>query len=273
MSTRECQSVLYVDDDREGCEVVLKTLSSVPGLEVRVVGAGERAIDLAFELRPDLILMDVPTAEPGGPATLKRLRASPLIADIPVVLLTAHVSPTGAAESHDLGAIGAIARPFDPVTLADQLFALWRSTDFARGTNALLSDSAEMRAPSKSLADRFLDRARLDVDRLSDLLKRASSGDRTVLTDVERIAHSIHGTAAMFGFSALSGAGGAISRLAEGAIADATVPNAGAEPDMLQQLANHTQRLGREVEAAGLAPPSGEGIFPASRAGARSRDA
>jgi hypothetical protein len=77
----------------------------------------------------------------------------------------------------------------------------------------------------------------------------------------------------MFGFSALSGAGGAISRLAEGAIADATVPNAGAEPDMLQQLANHTQRLGREVEAAGLAPPSGEGIFPASRAGARSRDA
>ncbi len=59
MSAQKLQSVLYVDDDPDICAVVQSTLCLIAGLNVRTAGSGEQAIDLACELGPDLVLMDV----------------------------------------------------------------------------------------------------------------------------------------------------------------------------------------------------------------------
>jgi CheY-like chemotaxis protein len=266
MSARRCESVLYIDDDPDVCEVVQATLSLVAGLDVHVAGSGDLAIDLAFELRPDLILMDVTTPGIDGPATFKRLRVSPLIASIPVIFLTANVLPSEVAHLLNLGAIGVIGKPFDPQKLGDELLALWSTTCAAGASAAAPSEPSEVKPQAESLADGFLQRSRGDAVRLRDLLERARRGDLSVLGEVERIAHSIHGAAAMFGFARLSVAGGSIERLVEGVLANTAADRIGGHA-MLQQLLDHTVRLAQEVEAAGSAAPGG--LF-ADHAGATS---
>jgi two-component system, OmpR family, response regulator len=85
---RDFQSVLYVDDDPDICSVVQATLCLVPGLNVQTADSGVRAIDLAYELRPDLVLMDVMMPGLDGPSTFKRMRESALLAEMPVIFMT-----------------------------------------------------------------------------------------------------------------------------------------------------------------------------------------
>ncbi len=238
------------------------TLSLIAGLDVHIAGSGECAIDVAFELRPDLILMDEMMPGMGGPTTLERMRTSPLIADIPVIFLSTTVVPIELARLLALGAIGVIGKPLDPLTLADQLHALWSAADAARAiTTSRPGDPPSGRHPTQALADAFLARARHEVLCLGDLLERARAGDLTVLKEIERIAHSIHGTAAMFGFPTVSGAGGAIERLVESTTAHAEHAGPIDAPGIIQQLVSHTRCLARAIDAAGTGPPSGEGLF------------
>jgi CheY-like chemotaxis protein len=60
---------------------------------VHTANSGQLAIDLAYELRPDLVLMDVMMPGLDGPSTLMRMRQSVLLADIPVIFMTAKVLP------------------------------------------------------------------------------------------------------------------------------------------------------------------------------------
>lgn len=256
MSTRECRSILYVDDDQAICEVVLTTLSLVAGLAVHLADSGERAIDRAFELRPDLILMNEMLPDMDGLTTLRRLRESPLIADIPIIFLTAQMSPTHVAHLIERGAIGVIGKPFDPLRLGDALLALWRSTDVGRGVALNPGDPARRRAHTLSLEERFLDRTLREVARLNDLLARAAAGDRAAFEAVQCIAHSIHGTAAMLGFAAVGSAGGELERLVESAIMATASPVSSAEPATMRHLVKQTGRLALAVEAAAKSLPT-----------------
>src|SRR5580704_16999912 len=117
MPVRDFQSVLYVDDDPDICSVVRATLRLVPGLYVQTADSGERAIDLAYELRPDLVLMDVMMPGLDGPSTFNRMRESAVLAHIPVIFMTAKALPAEISQFLQLGAIGVIVKPFDPLRL------------------------------------------------------------------------------------------------------------------------------------------------------------
>jgi two-component system OmpR family response regulator len=134
MFVRKCHSVLYIDDDSDICEVVQATLCMIAGLDVHTAGSGEAAIELACELRPDLILMDVMMPGLDGPATLRRLRESAPISEIPVIFLTAKVLPAEIAHLIQLGAIGVVSKPFDPLTLGGEMLNLWKGSNAARAT-------------------------------------------------------------------------------------------------------------------------------------------
>jgi DNA-binding response OmpR family regulator len=53
------------------------------------------------------------------------LRQLPNLARVPVVFMTAKVQPQEVANYRALGAADVIAKPFDPMTLADQVRAIW----------------------------------------------------------------------------------------------------------------------------------------------------
>ena len=125
MNRSALQTLLYVDDEPDIRQIVQMALGLAPELTIHTGESGERALMLARELHPDLILLDVMMPGLDGPATLARIRADASLARIPVVFVTAKAMPQEVSRFRALGAVGVIAKPFDPMRLVDQVFALW----------------------------------------------------------------------------------------------------------------------------------------------------
>jgi CheY-like chemotaxis protein len=60
-----------------------------------------------------------------GPSTLHALRRQQLVADIPVIFMTAKVQPHEIELYRSMGAVDVIPKPFDPMTLADKVRRIW----------------------------------------------------------------------------------------------------------------------------------------------------
>ncbi len=117
--------ILYVEDEPDIQTVASMALEMVGGFEVKICSSGQEALNSALEFKPDLILLDVMMPEMDGPTTMRRLRELEGLAAVPVVFMTAKVQPAEVAEYKALGAIEVIPKPFDPMTLADQVRAVW----------------------------------------------------------------------------------------------------------------------------------------------------
>lgn len=113
--------VLIVDDDDHIREVAQVTLEAVAGWTVVTAASGEEGIARALAEKPNAILLDVMMPEMDGPTTVGKLKASDVTRDIPVVLLTAKVQAEDKRSFMDLGIEGIISKPFDPMTLADEI--------------------------------------------------------------------------------------------------------------------------------------------------------
>ncbi|MCJ8169014.1 response regulator [Atopomonas sediminilitoris] len=121
------QRVLYVEDEPDIQAVAKLALETVGGLEVRVSSNGDEALQVAPTFAADLLLLDVMMPGMDGPTTLARLREMPAFSKTPAVFMTAKVQPSEVAHLKSLGALEVIAKPFDPMTLADTLKKLFAS--------------------------------------------------------------------------------------------------------------------------------------------------
>lgn len=121
--------LLIIDDEDDIREVATLTLESL--LEFDVVGAasGLAGLAKAESERPDVILLDVMMPGLDGPSTLALLRQSEKTRAIPVIFLTAKVQVADRKQLSELGAAGIIAKPFDPMSLADEIFAILARED------------------------------------------------------------------------------------------------------------------------------------------------
>jgi two-component system, OmpR family, response regulator len=124
----ELHRILYVEDEPDIQEIARLALETVGGLEVRICGSGQEALEVAEEYDPDLILLDVMMPGMDGPTTLAALREIPSLANKPMVFMTAKVQPHEVRHYHEIGAMEVIAKPFNPMTLAAQVRAVWDST-------------------------------------------------------------------------------------------------------------------------------------------------
>jgi len=119
--------ILCVDDEEDILSITQVALEALGGYTVCPCNSGAVAIRAAASFAPQLLLLDVMMPELDGPATLSALRAIPATAATPVVFMTAKVQRQEIAQLERLGAVGVIAKPFDPMTLPDQLRAIWQS--------------------------------------------------------------------------------------------------------------------------------------------------
>lgn len=120
MATR----LLYVDDEPDLREVAVMSLELDPDFEVREAASGQAALEIARQWQPALILLDVMMPGMDGPATRRALAAQPETASIPVAFITARTQACDVEALTELGARGVIAKPFDPMTLAQQVRTL-----------------------------------------------------------------------------------------------------------------------------------------------------
>ena len=118
------QRVLLIDDEPDIRLIAELSLAQVGGLEVTLAASGAEGLRLAETCNPDVILLDMMMPEMDGMATLARLRDNPKLRDVPVVFLTAQVAAHDRAEYLQMGAVGVIAKPFDPMTLPTELIKL-----------------------------------------------------------------------------------------------------------------------------------------------------
>ena len=117
--------VLYVEDEPDIQAVARVALQTLGGLTVKICSSGEEALREVKAFAPNLILLDVMMPGMDGPSTLAALRALPEFDRIPVAFMTAKVQPNEMAHYKSLGALDVVPKPFNPMTLADQLRAIW----------------------------------------------------------------------------------------------------------------------------------------------------
>jgi two-component system, OmpR family, response regulator len=125
MDARTVNRVLYVEDEASIRAVGVFALEEVGGFTVESAESGQDALNKAGAFDPDLILLDVMMPGMDGIATFKALRARDDTSKVPVIFMTAKVQPHEVQGYKDLGAIAVIAKPFDPVSLPDEVRALW----------------------------------------------------------------------------------------------------------------------------------------------------
>jgi two-component system OmpR family response regulator len=248
MDRMQLKTILYVDDEADIREIVQMALGIDKDLIVHTCESGERALAQMLNLRPDLLLLDVMMSGMDGPTTLSRMREYPALANIPVIFMTAKALPREVARFREMGAIGVIGKPFDPMKLSQQVLAMWTKAPHTGPTR----DNPALQSRLDQLSGEFLQRTLEDLAALRARLGSTAAAEGATLKQVERLAHRIRGAGAALGFEAVSACAGEIERLAEEHSREAAPSGS----DVTRQLTRHTERLGAMVEELVQGTPS-----------------
>jgi two-component system, response regulator FlrC len=112
--TNEKLSILIVDDEPSVGDALKLVLES-QGYEVVLATNGHDGIDQARRRRFGFSVVDLFLTDISGFQVIKGIRS--LQPEMPIVLITAHGSPSVFAEAMKLGAVGALAKPFSPAEI------------------------------------------------------------------------------------------------------------------------------------------------------------
>jgi len=110
--------VLVVDDERS-IRLLCRVNLAAAGIEVLEAADGRAGLECARKERPDLVLLDVMMPELDGWSVARELAADERTRDIPFVFLTARADPADRRLGEQLGGVGYLVKPFDPVTIGD----------------------------------------------------------------------------------------------------------------------------------------------------------
>ena len=127
--TRKLQRILYVEDEPDIQTIAQIALETIGEFTLEICSSGQEALDKAPDFAPDLILLDVMMPGMDGPSTLEALRRDPKTAHTAVIFMTAKAQPHEIRRYMELGALNVITKPFDPMTLADQVKEKWAPLD------------------------------------------------------------------------------------------------------------------------------------------------
>jgi CheY-like chemotaxis protein len=118
------RTLLLIDDDDDIRESAQLSIEIGAGWTVLCASSGAEGVALARTAHPDAILLDVMMPGMDGAATLAALRDGADTRAIPVVFLTAKSRPADRDRLTGLDVAGVLSKPFDPITLPDQIRAL-----------------------------------------------------------------------------------------------------------------------------------------------------
>lgn len=117
--------VLYIEDEPDIQTVARLALETLGGFTVEICSSGSEALEKIAAFQPQLILLDVMMPGMDGPTTLGKLRKLSQFAATPVIFMTAKVQPSELTGYKQIGAVDVIPKPFDPMTLSNQVQAIW----------------------------------------------------------------------------------------------------------------------------------------------------
>ena len=113
--------ILVIDDEADIRDVVCLSLEEFGGWDTESAGSGGEGLAKAQAAPWDCILLDVSMPEMDGLAVYDQLQADRKTQPIPVILLTAKVLTGDRDRFTSWGVAGVIAKPFDPLTIWQQV--------------------------------------------------------------------------------------------------------------------------------------------------------
>ena len=123
-------NVLVVDDSAVMRQMVVRTLkmSGLPLGTVLEAGNGEEGLFMLQDQWVDLLLLDINMPVMTGEEMLRRLRANPETAQLPVIVVSTEGSETRLQALQELGA-SIVRKPFAPETLRENIPRVTGVTD------------------------------------------------------------------------------------------------------------------------------------------------
>ncbi len=191
--------ILLVDDEDDIREVATLALEAIGGWRVSSASCGADAIAIARAERPDAILLDVMMPDVDGPETFGLLQDDPRTRDIPVILLTASAQSADRARFAALGVAGMLAKPFDPMTLSEQIASILADLAEHEAAPPATVLDAGLRAIFQQHADDFCAR----IATLEQALAALAGGglDDELRAVAKREAHKLAGSLGTFGLT------------------------------------------------------------------------
>lgn len=178
-------SVMLVDDDYFIREVVSTALRAVPGVSVQAFASGADAVSAACAVRPDIIVLDYTLPGTDGLALARALRGV-LSVMPPLIFLTAREDADLIGRLRSEGAAATIAKPFDPVTIAQDILAF--------GAHSPVRDTRLDAVAASFHAS--LPLTMVEIGNEVDVLERHWS--RPVAESLSMRVHKLAGTAGLF---------------------------------------------------------------------------
>ena len=109
---------MLVADDEPPIRLLCQVNLALAGMDVLQAADGREALQKARAATPDVILLDLMMPGVDGWTVAEELAADERTSTIPILFLTARASLDDRRRAEDLGAVGYILKPFDPVRLA-----------------------------------------------------------------------------------------------------------------------------------------------------------
>lgn len=114
--------VLVIEDNEDNAELLLRVLKA-KGYSTLHAPDGETGLQLAFDHKPNLILLDLGLPDIDGQTVASQLRASPEFAHVPIVAVTAWPEETARTMVEVYGCTGYISKPVNVAKFPDQVAA------------------------------------------------------------------------------------------------------------------------------------------------------
>ena len=114
-------SIIHVEDDPDIREIAKMAFEFAGDYDVQQFEDSAACLAGLNGQVPDVFLLDVMMPGMDGVGLLGELRKSPDYANVPAIFMTARVQASEVQPLLDTGALGVIAKPFDPLELAPQV--------------------------------------------------------------------------------------------------------------------------------------------------------
>ena len=188
--------LVLVDDEPDIRTIASMALEQLGGWSVLEAGDGASALEMILAHPPDLVLLDVMLPDTDGPTVFSQLRRHAATRRVPVIFMTARTQAHERARYADLGALGVIEKPFDPMQLAAEIDRLM--------AQEIQPGAGEIEELEETLR-RFRGRLPARVEELRAAVERARH-DQEGEHEARGLAHRLAGTAGTYGHGEVSAA-------------------------------------------------------------------
>jgi adenylate cyclase len=145
------QPTILIAEDRPDSVQLLRDLLKMEGYHTLIAYDGQEALERTRQDLPDLVLLDINMPIMNGYEVCQRIKADPLTADIPVLMLTAWSEPDHRVKGLRLGAEDYLAKPFDQRELVARIetqIRIKQEADRLRASQRTIRETFERYVPS-----------------------------------------------------------------------------------------------------------------------------